>query len=136
LLTVIEKPGGLRFETEKFSITRGGKKTINVRLERDAALARASRQAAEWVLSLGGTVKVRVEGREQDAQAVKELPSRAFQIIAINVGGKKVVNDNGVENLRELAHVRELVLFETSTTNHVFSCLKTMTDLRSFDLVG
>jgi WD40 repeat protein/serine/threonine protein kinase len=42
-LEVTEKPGGLHFETEEFSITCGGKKTINVHLERTAAAARKTK---------------------------------------------------------------------------------------------
>jgi serine/threonine protein kinase/Leucine-rich repeat (LRR) protein len=94
------------------------------------------RRAAEWVLSIGGTVTIRAGDNERVIAASKNLPAGALRIVGIHLSKRNAVDDKGMECLRGLAHVQKLELHGTSITDRGLSCLQTMEDLRWLDLSG
>jgi Leucine-rich repeat (LRR) protein len=67
------------------------------------------RQAAEWVLSIGGKVKVNAQDREITAAA--DLPAESFQLTSVGLHENKLVNDAGLAHLKECNKLTALDLF-------------------------
>jgi tRNA A-37 threonylcarbamoyl transferase component Bud32 len=126
-----EGDGGVRFATKRFSITRGGKETLNARLE----LANAERVAAEWVLSVGGKVTVRAGDKEMKVTAAGDLPAGAFQVVAILLSGPEVT-DEALAHIRTLTHLTQLFLSGTRVSNDGLEHLKLITDLTHLGLIS
>src|SRR5262249_11615232 len=73
------------------------------------------RKAAEWVLSNGGNVWVRVGDNEQRIESVKDLPA-SVQLATVNLQHNKEISDTGLKNL-EGVNLRSLSLFACSSPN-------------------
>jgi serine/threonine protein kinase/tetratricopeptide (TPR) repeat protein len=88
-----------------------------------AADADPNRQAAEWVLSLGGTV--RLSGAEQDTRTVADLPKDCFILSHVGLLGKPVT-DPELAYLEGLTGLTYLFLKETRVTDaglvHLVGC--------------
>jgi hypothetical protein len=170
------KRGDFEFNTDKFEI----KKTLKVTLlrgkiqaladdkvidEREVprvavAAANPDRRAAKWVLSLGGTVHVRMAGAEKAIDAVEKLPAEDFELVWIDLRDKPVsdaglanlqglinlkflglhhtgVSDAGMAHLKNLAKLEELHLFANpNVTDAGLAHLKGLTNLKNLDLNG
>jgi Leucine-rich repeat (LRR) protein len=119
------------------------------------------RRVAEWVLKIGGKVKIRVGDKEQDVEAAKGLPERAFQLTGVYFWGNQQVTDATLENFKgvtNLTHVNlgacgklgdaglkhlqglpgltHLNLDSTPVTDTGLVHLKKMTKLTSLELGG
>jgi Leucine-rich repeat (LRR) protein len=81
----------------------------------------ADRRAAEWVLSIGGAVGVRMNNQPHDVKRLADLPKERFLLTHVNVllGDELVqahaernpkVTDSGLENLKGLSNLTELWL--------------------------
>lgn len=76
------------------------------------------RRAAEFALSLGGTISVQIAGRgEQQVVNPEELPAGPFAVTEIELSGKKNIEDQFLTNFRGLADLQILILSETSITD-------------------
>jgi serine/threonine protein kinase/Leucine-rich repeat (LRR) protein len=116
-----------------------------------------NRKATEWVLSLGGTVRINSDGR--DYKAVGDLPKERFTLTRVSVGGKPVtdeelkhlkelkglaylnlngtkVTDAGLEHLKELKALTYLSLGHTAVTGTGLTHLKELKGLRDLSLSG
>ncbi|HEV8000141.1 MAG TPA: protein kinase, partial [Planctomycetaceae bacterium] len=166
-VTVKQASGETTFKTDRFTLSRGGRKVIAVReeLNRVAALPSDSRQklagdktraattkdqvppvqaattpdrqAADWVLSLGGFVILR-EGRDGKPIAVGrggDLPVLPFDVIAVRLETCEAT-DAGLEHLRGLTHLAELYLNGTRVTDSGLGHLVRLPSLRVLDLSG
>ena len=71
----------------------------------------ADRTAAEWVLSIGGAV--RVNGQEKDIKATEELPKELFRLTTVNLASNPKVTDTGLAPFGECKNVTHLALFST-----------------------
>src|SRR5262249_3437437 len=117
LVDVFEPSSGLKIATQRFTLTRGGKETITVQLEKAGAEAAAlspgksrataelDRHAAEWALSLGGRVKISTDGKQEDVSAVESLPSRPFQVVSISLVPKRPLSDEEFSRLERLTNL-------------------------------
>jgi hypothetical protein len=73
------------------------------RAPRDSVPGDMDRRAAEKVLSLGGWVKIRVNGEEQEIQPGKTLPTEAFRLTQVELAEKPDLTDAGLEPLERLS---------------------------------
>jgi tRNA A-37 threonylcarbamoyl transferase component Bud32 len=135
--------GGARFATRKFTITRGGKETLNARLtlakakpkkprRRPVAGTRdPDRRAAEWVLSIGGTVSLGVDNKpplliEKGAS----LPAGPFRLITIGLNENRKVTDDDLDRLSGLTELSALYLDDTRVTDAALAKVKHLTKLQ------
>jgi serine/threonine protein kinase len=86
---------------EENSFPTGGNKPI----EEPGA---RSRRAAQAALSLGGSVTVRVDGRQQSIEAGKALPTEAFQLTNVRLGDQPRLTDAELEPFQGLTDLIEL----------------------------
>jgi formylglycine-generating enzyme required for sulfatase activity len=66
---------------------------MGLRVARVRVVADPDRRAAEWVLSVGGAIDVRDNGRSRKVRQRDELPPGAFELTAVDVRGPKVTDD-------------------------------------------
>jgi hypothetical protein len=85
----VEGVDGLDLDTDRFEIKKDGKRKVRVRAvagakkEEPKKEGDADRKAAEWVLSGGGAVVVRAEGKDAqdvDVRQAKDLPATPFRL--------------------------------------------------------
>ena len=132
---VYEKASGLKLATKKFTLTRGGKETVSVRLEavkRPLPAGDAERRAAEWVLSIGGKVKIRVVQKEREVAAAKDLPADLFQVVAVDLVSNQQVTDAALEHLKPLTNLTILQLENTRVSDDGLRHLKSLTTLNGW----
>jgi len=147
--------GELEFESDNFTLKRGDRIVLNVklaegqvqvvrdqtiigkrdmpaasRLGRDPAYRTADpdRRAAEWVLGIGGTIGVSINGEPREYKWVTELPQR-FQIERVVLQHNAKLTDEGLKNLNGLMGLRELHLGYTEVTDAGLEHLKELTSL-------
>jgi serine/threonine protein kinase len=132
------KKEGFKVFGERVEIDAGGRHPIRVRLEplsvpapdvAPDAVFDADRRAAEWVLSRGGTIRVRVTGKEEEILAVGNLPVERFQLLTIKLDSKPV-GDEGLANLKGLTHLTVLLLWGARISDAGLAHLKDLTSLR------
>ncbi|MFO0822309.1 MAG: protein kinase [Gemmataceae bacterium] len=73
------------------------------------------RKAAEYVLSIGGTVTVNNDGVA--IENVANLPRGPFTLTTISLAGNRVVTDNGLAACKDCTGLRELYLSQTGITD-------------------
>jgi hypothetical protein len=77
----------------------------------------ARRLLAQWLLSIGGGVKVRVAGRSREIRDAKDLPAGDLELVAINLSGSRHFGDAGLARLKGLVTLAELRVGGTQVTN-------------------
>jgi Leucine-rich repeat (LRR) protein len=93
------------------------------------------RRAAEWMLSVGGKVIIRVADKEQEVEAAKHLPAGDFQLITAFTYGNDKVTDAGLAHFEGLAHLTALSVEEChKVTDAGLEHLKGLTSLTSLRL--
>jgi|GEM_PF-479670 len=138
-IEVTEKPNGLNFFTKQLTLRRGGKETVKVWLEpmrAKAALPRGGdpdRRAAEWVLSIGGTIKINEHGKEREIAAVGDLPRGAFELTYVDLINNQKVSDAGLAHFKDCKNLTRLtldggILWTNAGLAHFKDC-KNLTDL-------
>ena len=71
----------------------------------------SDRRAAEWALSIGGTVTIAAGQQvETTVSGIKNLPAEPYALVRIQALYNLRITDAGVDNLRGLANLRELAL--------------------------
>ncbi len=80
-----------------------------------AASLDADRAAAEYVLSLGGGVKI--DGLPTEIKAAADLPRGAFQLTGVNLDANKQVTDAGLARLKDCKNLAKLDLGRTAVTD-------------------
>ncbi len=84
---------------------------------RESLTGDRDRRAAETVLSLGGSVTVRVNGRDQPVEPGKTLPTGALQLTHVRLTDAFIVTDPTLAQLRDLPHLIDLGLDGTGMTD-------------------
>jgi WD40 repeat protein len=98
------------------------------------------RAAAEWVLSLGGVV--RLAPRSQDLSQTVELggprqgslPKEPFRVVGIDLWGNPSVTDGGLQKLKSLQSLRTIGINNASISDVGLAYLGDVRSLRSLDL--
>src|SRR5262249_30984763 len=99
------------------------------------------RRAAEWVLSIGGTVTIHQAGEERDVRAAADLPAGNCQLVAVDLAGNQKVVDADLEYFHGLPNLAKLLLgrfdkYGTRVGDAGLAHLKDLTSLRHLDLSG
>jgi Leucine-rich repeat (LRR) protein/tRNA A-37 threonylcarbamoyl transferase component Bud32 len=124
---------GNELRTTKSSATTPGGQTP-APLSPEAAAA-FERTAAEWVLALGGRVRVRFENGEQGFQGPAPLPARELRVAEIDLA-RTAATDDGLAHLASLASLESLVLNETRISDAGLVHLRGLKKLRTLVLTG
>ena len=102
--TKIEVPDGATVEVKK-----DGKSVAKVGpTPKASADATPDRKAAEYVLSIGGTVQV--SGTDKILKTASDLPKEAFQLTVVNLSQNKLVSDAGMVHFKDCKNVTHLHL--------------------------
>jgi Leucine-rich repeat (LRR) protein len=102
-------------------------------IEPRAALA-PDRQAAEWVLSIGGVV--RVDGQDRDIMAVADLPGGPFRLTSVVCTTNPKVSDAGLAHFKDCKDLTQLHLGSTQVSDAglaYFKDCKSLTQLYLWD---
>ena len=116
---------GFETYTNDFQIQAGKKQTIDVAMNKatgaTAGLSSSvsdgtgrqdcnsrDREAAQWVLSVGGKVRVGVGGQERDVPDASQLPKEAFRVVRVDLRDIKAINDETLANVSDLTACRYL----------------------------
>ncbi|MGL4553064.1 MAG: protein kinase domain-containing protein, partial [Gemmataceae bacterium] len=125
--------GGKVLRRELVEVTKGGRRVVRVSQEAGPGAGSADRRAAEYVLSIGGTIEVD-EGKRV-AVAV-ELPAGPFRLTAVDAQDNRHVSDAGLAPFQGCEHLTTLVLYRTAVTDaglaHFKGC-KGLTTLHLMD---
>jgi serine/threonine protein kinase len=146
---VYEKASGLKLATKKFTLTRGGKEIVNVQRQ-DLVRAKPvedkvaklpevlaenlDRRAAKWVLSLGGEIYIHRAGKEQKINTANDLPAGELDLVNIYLLGNRQVSDAGLEHLKGLTRLKNLILDSTQISDAGLEHLKALTCLATLGL--
>jgi len=97
------------------------------------AAAGSDRRAAEWVLSLGGTVTID-DGKERAIGAAKDLPAGPWTLRKIVLHKKNQATDAGLKQLGGLKNLHYLDLWATPVTDAGLKELAGLKNLQSLNL--
>ncbi|MDB5336523.1 MAG: hypothetical protein JWN70_2142 [Planctomycetaceae bacterium] len=75
------------------------------------------RRAARYVLSLGGTIKIKENGQERPIEALRDLPPGAFELTAVDSKLTTQVNDAGLAVFKNCQHITFLNLHSAHLTD-------------------
>jgi hypothetical protein len=161
---VKESTGENTFTTDRFTLSRGGRKVIDVSEKLgQAAFSRATtrpdfppsgsraanndhtlpvtpsqsldRSAAIWALSAGGTLTLRVG---HDAPPIECRPGQSLPAADFDLTNVRLlhcpVTDVGLEHVRGLTHLAELALNGAPVTNAGVQCLQGLPELKNLAL--
>jgi serine/threonine protein kinase len=93
-------------------------------------------RAAEWVLSIGGTIKISERGSEMEINAEGALPSEAFELTVVNLGGNPKVTSTGLAVFKDSRNLRRLDLANTKVSDTGLAYLKDCKLVESLRLSG
>jgi eukaryotic-like serine/threonine-protein kinase len=132
----VEGADGLVLDTPEFTIKKGQQVTVRVTLEQKAVVKKdkpdldPDRKAAEYVLSIGGAVKV--NGQDREVKAAADLPPEAFRLTLVDLQGNKQVSDVGLTCFEGCSNLTVLWLRNTQVSDaglaHFKGC-KSLTEL-------
>ncbi len=113
-------------------VTHNGNKTVYVLRLPDLSFA-ADRKAAEYVLSIGGTVSVNGTGKVVKTAA--DLPREAFQLTWIDLAYTKVT-DEGLAHFKECENMKTIGLAHTLVSDAGLAHFKDCKNLTTIGLSG
>jgi hypothetical protein len=93
----VEGADGVAVSTSEFTLKKNDK--VTVRVTAVAKAADPDRKAAEWVLSLGGMVKLNAQDRS--INVIADLPREPFRLTAMDLGGNRRVSDAGLAHFKD-----------------------------------
>ena len=73
--------------------------------------------AAEYVLSIGGTIGVKEIRVELPSETTDKVVRRAFELTSVDLTSNPLVSDAGLEHFQNCEHVTELKLSQTKVSN-------------------
>jgi serine/threonine protein kinase/Leucine-rich repeat (LRR) protein len=91
------------------------------------------RRAAEYVLSVGGTVVTRRKDEERSVNAVGDLPLEAFELIKVDLSYREVT-DAGLSRFEGCRNIRHLNLYGSGATDAGLAHFKDCQKLEFLDL--
>jgi hypothetical protein len=138
----VEGGDGLTLDTTEFTLKKGGAVTVKVTAAPNRAAGSNAaamnidpdREAAEWVLSIGGKVRVNAQPREITAAA--DLPPEAFRVTMVWLHENTKVSDAGLAHFKDCKDVMDLNLRGTKTTDAGLAHFKECKNLTNLGLFG
>ena len=100
------------------------------------ASADPDRRAAEWVLSIGGTIKINESGNERDIKPGGELPRGPFELTIIDLSGNQKVTTAGLAHFKDCNNLTRLGLPNTQVSDAGLVYFKGCNNLTSLYLGG
>jgi hypothetical protein len=105
----------------------------------DPGVKDPDRHAAEWVLSIGGTISILLdrdknEFKTFEIKTLRDLPSRAFQLKAVQLRSKSQVSDAGLANFKDCKELEHLILAGTKVSDGGLANFKDCKKLIDLDL--
>jgi len=94
------------------------------------------RRAAEWVLGVGGMLRLSVNGQVREVRATNELPREPFFVTWIHLFEAASVDDSGIKNLNGLKRLESLNVGHTEVSDIGLQELKGLSNLTQLDLTG
>ena len=94
----------------------------------------SERKAAEWVLSIGGTVRTSEDGPE--IKTTSALPTDPFRVVFVDLKNNIKASDSGLANLKDCRNLTTLDLRNTQVTDSGMVHFKNCTELKSLYLAG
>ena len=88
--------------------------------------------AAEYVLSIGGTI--RVDGQDRDIKSAVDLPREEFRLAMVILTEIKQVNDEGLTHFKDATNLTDLQLQGTRVTDAGLAHFKDLKNLRNLNL--
>ena len=137
-------PKLILLQITKTKVTEAGVKKLSVALPRcqiewdggviEPLSADPDRRAAEWVLSIGGTISIKENGQERPAPTVGDLPQAAFELTVVGLANNPKVNDTGLAVFKDCKNLTRLDLYGTPVTDAGIAQFKDCTNLTFLDL--
>jgi eukaryotic-like serine/threonine-protein kinase len=126
---------GLTLDTQEFTLKKDGRVTVRVTMTPPAVVTDLDpdRKAAEWVLSIGG--KVRVNGKDREIKA-DDLPPGAFQLTEVHLNENKQLSDAGLAHLKDCKNLTILDLQYTRVSDAGLVVFNGCEGLTQFNLGG
>ena len=100
------------------------------------APADPDRRAAEYVLSIGGSVMVSQGGQGCWPKTVGDLPEEAFELVVVRAGGIQKVSDAALACFKDCKNLTELVLNYTPVSDAGLAHFKDCKQLAILELHG
>jgi Leucine-rich repeat (LRR) protein/predicted Ser/Thr protein kinase len=94
------------------------------------------RKAAEYVLSIGGTVAVVVNGMNKEVRAVKDLPGELFVLTEVNLSRNQKVTDDALAVFAGCKSFKSILLEETGVSDAGLAHFKNPSTLVDLALYG
>ncbi len=94
------------------------------------------RRAAEYVVSIGGSITIKKNGQERQAGAEGELPRGAFELEVVSLYENQKVNDVGLAQFNGCQNLRQLDLGGTQVTDAGLAHFKQCKKLTSLGLIN
>jgi eukaryotic-like serine/threonine-protein kinase len=135
----VEGADGLTLDTSEFTLKKDGKVTVRVKMEPKAVAKKLDpdRKAAEWVLSIGGVVRVGPPGAvEWEIKAVTDLPQADFLLKGVQLKDNKQVSDRGLAHFKDCKNLTSLNLWGTFVSEVGLACFKECKNLTHLELAG
>jgi Leucine-rich repeat (LRR) protein len=97
----------------------------------------SDRDAAEWVLGLGGQIRIKKDGQERSVTAAKDLPQGMMELLEVDLKGvrKSELND-GLGKLAGLKSLRKLTLSDSSANEQGIGMLSNLPALKELTMHG
>jgi hypothetical protein len=132
----VEGADGLTPDTPEFALEKEGRVTVRVTMGPKAAVKDIDpdRKAAEWVLSIGGTVHVNEKDRFVNALA--DLPKEPFRLTLVGLNGNKHVSDAGLAHFEGCKDLTHLLLWGTEVGDAGLAVFRGCKNLRVIALNG
>jgi hypothetical protein len=123
----------------KFHASFGGHEVTGTRLEpitphRANSPTDPDRGAAEWVLSIGGTIKINENGSERDIKSGGELPRGAFELTVADLDRNAKVTDAGLAYFEDCKNLTGLGLRGAKVSDAGLAYLSDCKDLTELGL--
>jgi uncharacterized membrane protein len=130
----VEGVAGLTLDPPEFTLEKDGQVTVRVTAEPKVVVKNLDPDltAAEYVLSLGGSVQV--NGEERDIKKVSELPQGSFRLTAFDLQENAQVSDAGLARFNDCKHLTRISLDETPVTDVGLAHFQGCKDLRILGL--
>ncbi len=130
----VEGADGLALNTSEFTLRKNGQVTVRVTLDpklakkadpkKDVPNLEADRKAAEYVLSVGGSVKL--NGEDRDIKAAADLPKGRYTLTGVDLARNTAVTDAGMAHFKDCTNLTVLYLYRTPVTDagltHLQNC--------------
>ena len=90
---------------------------------------KADSRAAEYILSIGGAVTVRIDDHSMEITRIADLPRESFRLTHVRASENKMLRDAGLSNFRGCKNLRVISLGNTQVGDAGLADLKDSKDL-------